>query len=97
MDRQKVTNFAFSGKFEDVPLPIAVPGNLLTVNAGFRSSRPVLDQEKCVNCMMCYIMCPDGTIFKEHGKLCIDYDFCKGCGMCVHECNVNAIEMIPED
>ena len=25
-----------------------------------------------------------------------DYDFCKGCGLCVEECPCGAIEMVPE-
>jgi Na+-translocating ferredoxin:NAD+ oxidoreductase RNF subunit RnfB len=27
----------------------------------------------------------------------IDYDYCKGCGLCVAECPSGAIEMVPED
>ena len=27
----------------------------------------------------------------------IDYDFCKGCGLCVAECPSGAIEMVPEE
>jgi pyruvate ferredoxin oxidoreductase delta subunit len=26
----------------------------------------------------------------------VDYDHCKGCGICAHECPVKAIKMIPE-
>jgi pyruvate ferredoxin oxidoreductase delta subunit len=26
-----------------------------------------------------------------------DLDFCKGCGICAHECPKDAIEMIPEE
>ncbi|MFP3216806.1 MAG: 4Fe-4S binding protein, partial [Vulcanisaeta sp.] len=26
----------------------------------------------------------------------IDYDHCKGCGICAHECPVKAIKMVPE-
>ena len=26
----------------------------------------------------------------------IDYDFCKGCGICVAECPCGAIELVPE-
>jgi Pyruvate/2-oxoacid:ferredoxin oxidoreductase delta subunit len=26
----------------------------------------------------------------------IDYDYCKGCGICVAECPCGAIEMVPE-
>lgn len=97
MERKKVERFNFSGEFKDIPLPIAVPGNLQTINAGFRSFRPVLDNAKCVSCMMCYVMCPDGCIYSEQEQLVIDYDYCKGCGICAQECKVKAIEMISED
>jgi Pyruvate/2-oxoacid:ferredoxin oxidoreductase delta subunit len=26
----------------------------------------------------------------------VDYDYCKGCGICVEECPCGAIEMVPE-
>lgn len=97
MNRPKTVNYSLSGKLKDIPLPIAVPGNLLTVNAGFRSFKPVIDNEKCVNCMMCYVMCPDGTIYREGDIFRIDYDFCKGCGICAEECKMKAIEMVPEE
>ncbi|MDR1043419.1 MAG: 4Fe-4S binding protein [Clostridiales Family XIII bacterium] len=47
--------------------------------------------------MMCYLLCPDGTIYREAGEFAIDYDFCKGCGICSRECKVNAIRMVSED
>ena len=80
----------------DVPFPIAEPGGLLQINAGFRSMRPLLDNEKCVKCMMCYVLCPEGTIYKEGDKLVIDYDYCKGCGICAVECKFKAIGMVAE-
>ena len=27
----------------------------------------------------------------------IDYDFCKGCGLCAAECPCGAIDMVPEE
>ena len=32
---------------------------------------------------------------EAHGYA-FDYDFCKGCGLCVQECPCGAIEMVPE-
>ncbi|MGC8974292.1 MAG: 4Fe-4S binding protein, partial [Thermoproteus sp.] len=29
-------------------------------------------------------------------KIKIDYTYCKGCGICAHECPTKAIEMVPE-
>jgi pyruvate ferredoxin oxidoreductase delta subunit len=30
-------------------------------------------------------------------KFCINYDYCKGCGVCAYECPVDAIEMVVEE
>jgi NADPH-dependent glutamate synthase beta subunit-like oxidoreductase len=53
----------------------------------------------CFSCDNCYGVCPDNAVLKlgEPGERYeIDYDFCKGCGLCVAECPCGAIEMIPE-
>jgi pyruvate ferredoxin oxidoreductase delta subunit/pyruvate ferredoxin oxidoreductase gamma subunit len=68
-------------------------GHLVTKNAGWRTKRPVLDDQKCTGCLQCYLYCPDGVIRKENGKVMIDYDFCKGCGICVKICKTGAIRM----
>lgn len=79
-------------------------GHLVEKNAGWRNDRPVIDRQKCVGCLQCYLYCPDGTIFKvpaaEGSKnpftVAVDYDFCKGCGMCVRACKFDAIRMEQE-
>jgi len=72
-------------------------GHLVSKNAGWRTFRPLVDEEKCIGCFRCYLLCPDGTVSKkDNGKVEIDYDFCKGCGVCAHECPVSAITMIKE-
>lgn len=73
-------------------------GWLTTKNAGWRTFRPKIDQEKCTGCLKCYMDCPDGCIFKmqESRTVGIDLDFCKGCAMCAEACKFNAIEMIAE-
>ncbi|MFO7940808.1 MAG: 4Fe-4S binding protein [Bacteroidales bacterium] len=77
--------------------PAFQAGYLPDKNAGWRTFRPVIDQEACVNCMMCYLVCPDGTIYKTEEGLKVDYDFCKGCGVCANQCHVNAIKMVKEE
>ena len=71
-------------------------GHLVSTNASYRTHRPVLDSDACVNCLACYISCPDGTIFKTDKKVDFDYDFCKGCGICARVCTKKAIRMIKE-
>ena len=38
----------------------------------------------------------DGVIFREGSKVNIDYDFCKGCGICSKICKPGAIKMEAE-
>ena len=78
-------------------------GHLVSKNAGWRSVRPVLDETACTRCLLCYMQCPDGTIYKvaDEGarggiRLAVDYDFCKGCGVCAKACRCGAISMVPE-
>ena len=78
-------------------------GHLVSKNAGWRSVRPVLDEAACTRCLLCYMQCPDGTIYKvadeeARGGIClaVDYDFCKGCGVCAKACRCGAISMVPE-
>ena len=78
-------------------------GHLVSKNAGWRSFKPVLDAQACTRCLLCYMQCPDGTIYKVADEaarggvtLKVDYDFCKGCGVCAKACRCGAIQMVPE-
>ena len=62
----------------------------------WRSSKPILDSEKCTNCLICFIYCPDSSISWDGEKIIINYQYCKGCGICSKECPVSAIEMVKE-
>ena len=65
----------------------------------WRSIRPVKDDEKCIDCLNCWIWCPDSAIIVKEGKVVgIDYRYCKGCGICARVCpeQVQAIKMVDE-
>jgi 2-oxoacid:acceptor oxidoreductase delta subunit (pyruvate/2-ketoisovalerate family) len=49
-------------------------------------------------CDNCFGVCPDNAVLKIVGTngYAIDYDYCKGCGLCAAECPSGAIEMEPE-
>jgi Pyruvate/2-oxoacid:ferredoxin oxidoreductase delta subunit len=36
------------------------------------------------------------VIKTSSGEYAIDYDYCKGCGICAAECPCGAIAMVPE-
>jgi len=73
-------------------------GNAAELNTGaWRAFRPVVDQDKCINCLQCWIMCPDMSVKTEDGEMVgFDYYHCKGCGICAETCPVDAIQMVVE-
>lgn len=62
----------------------------------WRTLRPVLDLGKCNLCLLCWVFCPDGAIRRSGKLLEIDYEYCKGCGICARECRRKAIIMVEE-
>ncbi|MEM2099104.1 MAG: 4Fe-4S binding protein [Candidatus Bathyarchaeia archaeon] len=61
----------------------------------WKTYMPVRDAEKCTRCLLCVIFCPDGAVHWIGDKADIEFDlrFCKGCGICAHECPTKAISM----
>jgi pyruvate ferredoxin oxidoreductase delta subunit len=80
---------------------------------GWRSMRPIFNASECIQCMICVSFCPDMTIpvrktdegvigkggktFKGVVRLETNLDYCKGCGICAHECPSKAITMVREE
>lgn len=97
MNRPKVKKWEAPKSLKEFPLGSSNQSDHLTsINAGWRTFKPVIDSDKCVNCLRCFFVCPDGVIDKSGDQLEIDYDYCKGCGICATECKFDAIEMIKE-
>jgi pyruvate ferredoxin oxidoreductase delta subunit len=68
----------------------------------WRTLRPNLIPEKCIvvktgkpTCHLCWLYCPESTVSRSNPPK-FNYEYCKGCGICAHECPHHAIEMIPE-
>ena len=84
-------------KWQDLTegLQIYEPATSKTFETGeWRTQTPVIDWDKCVQCLLCAPMCPDSSIPVVDGKRQdFDYDHCKGCGICVGCCSFGAITM----
>jgi 2-oxoacid:acceptor oxidoreductase delta subunit (pyruvate/2-ketoisovalerate family) len=70
----------------------------LTEENALFEARRCLSCGNCFECDNCFGVCPDNAVIKLGPSLRyeFDYDFCKGCGICVTECPCGAIDMIPE-
>jgi NADPH-dependent glutamate synthase beta subunit-like oxidoreductase len=74
------------------------------VTSGFTEGVALDEAERCfscgtcVGCENCYVFCPDASIIKANGVLShqVDYDFCKGCGICFSECPRGVISLKEE-
>jgi 2-oxoacid:acceptor oxidoreductase delta subunit (pyruvate/2-ketoisovalerate family) len=70
----------------------------LTERNALFEARRCMSCGNCFECDNCFGVCPDNAVMKlgSGGKYEFDLDYCKGCGICAHECPCGAIEMIPE-
>ena len=71
------------------------PGNSEEFHTGdWRSTVPIIDQSLCIDCMTCWIYCPDDCILVKDDKVTgIKLTHCKGCGICSKVCPKKAITM----
>jgi 2-oxoacid:acceptor oxidoreductase delta subunit (pyruvate/2-ketoisovalerate family) len=75
------------------------------VNLGLSEEGALEEAGRCFNCGVCnlcdncYIFCPDAAINRseEDDANTVNYDYCKGCGICVEECPRDAIVMEEEE
>ncbi|MGE4072286.1 MAG: NAD(P)-binding protein [Lysobacterales bacterium] len=75
-----------------------VSGGLDEQTALFEARR-CLSCGNCFECDNCYGVCPDNAVIKlgPGKRFEFNYDYCKGCGVCVSECPCGAIKMVPEE
>lgn len=86
--------------WKDLPLGGVVPGGAarnLNKTGSWRAQRPIWHEDKCIQCLQCWLHCPDDSILVHRGGMTgIDYGYCKGCGLCAAICPKDALEMVPE-
>ena len=60
--------------------------------------KPEVDLSKCVNCLLCWIYCPDSAVVLDGDAFDgFDLEHCKGCEICAEACPTGAITMVPDD
>ncbi|MEE4294839.1 MAG: 2-oxoacid:acceptor oxidoreductase family protein [Xanthomonadales bacterium] len=60
---------------------------------GIEEAKRCLSCGVCNACDRCVTYCPDGVLRREGNRIVFDYDYCKGCGICVSECSRAVIYM----
>ncbi len=67
------------------------PTNSFNAYVGdWRVIKPVYNRDICIDCQNCWVFCPDTSIISRDKQMIgIDYNHCKGCGVCVEVCPTN--------
>lgn len=76
--------------------------NFSEIHLGISTKYGVKEAERCFSCGVCrecdncLYFCPDICVSVIDGSYEFDYDYCKGCGICDHECPAGVIQMVTE-
>ena len=76
--------------------------NFSEINLGISIKEGKKESERCFSCGVCrecnncVYFCPDICVSVSDGNYEFDYEYCKGCGICDHECPVGVIKMETE-
>ncbi|MBI4232132.1 FAD-dependent oxidoreductase [Candidatus Peregrinibacteria bacterium] len=74
-------------------------GSFCEVYEGFTRGDILYEAGRCISCGTCtlcdncLVFCPDRAVKRNSSGYHIDYDYCKGCAICVEECPRGAIYM----
>ena len=87
--------------WKQMPLGFTMPGGTAVEyrTGDWRvRTKPVIDHEKCIMCLFCWVFCPDSCILVQDEKMVgFNLDYCKGCGICAQQCPVDCIAMVEEN
>jgi Pyruvate/2-oxoacid:ferredoxin oxidoreductase delta subunit len=70
-----------------------------TLEQAMAEARRCAAASPCLCCEVCELLCPDLAITRDPatGRIVIDLDYCKGCGLCAIYCPHGAIEMVVDE
>ena len=70
----------------------------ISANLAMREAERCFNCGICNQCDNCRLFCPDLAVIRDNGPQGrrIDYDYCKGCGICVVECPRHAMTLEEE-
>jgi len=81
----------------EIGAALTEPGSARAYRTGdWRSMYPVWDKKRCIQCGVCWTVCPEAGISEEPDGYFEMNDYCKGCGICAKECVTGCISMTPE-
>jgi pyruvate ferredoxin oxidoreductase delta subunit len=87
---------SFDGAMQDIATtlpenrPYSVSNSFTASVADWRIEKPLFNKDYCIDCQFCWVYCPDMSIISRDKKMVgIDFDHCKGCGICVQVCPTN--------
>lgn len=97
--------FSFDKPIEQNPTGVYAEDRPYSENNSYKAQvgdwrviKPIWNEEFCIHCQFCWIYCPDISIISREKKFDhIDYDHCKGCGVCVDVCPTNPKSLLMFD
>jgi Pyruvate/2-oxoacid:ferredoxin oxidoreductase delta subunit len=96
-DRMQMHHFALQQRHDEAVLPMEMrKTSFEEVHKGLddlAEARRCLSCGVCNSCDRCVTYCPDGVLQRVGKNIVFDYDYCKGCGVCVSECSRAVIYM----
>ncbi len=65
---------------------------------GWKTFKPEIDRDECINCLFCWLYCPDMAIeLKDNEISRVNLEYCKGCGICEEVCPKKCVRMVKEE
>jgi formate dehydrogenase (NADP+) beta subunit len=100
--------FEHGARIKSPVLPLAERKGCEEVEGGLNQAQVYTESQRCFSCGNCFAcdncwtLCPDSAVLKttelasDGSHYVFDYDYCKGCGLCAHECPSSYIVMKEE-